>query len=741
MWWRKKFLRALQFNIEDPYGFFADKIDANTLVSLAKRVHANVLIVFARDGWGRVFYEGSRLYPRHHNSALDLRELVSKAKDNGIHVIVMAAHTANRYIYRLHPNWAQRDIKGEVLVLEHYPRAAKIIDPHWPQICPNSPALEQFFIPEVEEAVKLTGADGLLLDSFRYFPDPQRACFCQYCKTKFKSEYGEELPHRIDMEEEAARHAWEWRYKVNLRAIERMRKAVKRANPEALYLYNSHPAGWAGRGNIVVAKARKILDGVFAEASEVDIRGPGMLTIITKLSKALLGDPNKPVFVSRNLFYDLRPVHSPPDPTIRLGVWEIVAAGGYPQATIFSSQFFTDPRAVDAVADVYEELEKIEDYLVEREPLYYVGLLFDPETHDKYYWSKPEYYIGEVEGFALMLMHNHIPWSIVSMQDIEREAEPNKYPILVAAGTSVVSEDSEEKLRGYIAEGGLLVATHEFGIMRPDFTYREALALQDIFGVNYEGTLRFGFAYIHLSVPEVKDLWNGLPESVPIGDHSVVFARERVEPRLGELARARLTSAKPLAYARMGRSGYGYEYTLGKSTPAPDSVLSLAAISYNEYGNGKTLYYSFRLGAHYSRLGIPDYAHLFLRPLLKYAPQPPVRLIGSETVQLEAYRKDDSIIVHLVNHTTNQRILSAPTGPSKQSPPGFDPAYRVHPTRVIVPVRDLTLEVSRDVFGDKLRAWNPLTGEEYSYTTEGDWIRVSIPVVEDHVIVVIEPRS
>ena len=741
MWWKNKFIRVLQFNIEDPYGFFADRITSDTLVSLARKVHANTLIVFARDGWGRVFYAGSRLYPRHHNAALDLKELVDKAREHDIHVIVMAAHTANRYLYRLHPSWAQRNSEGEVVVLEHYPRAAKIIDPHWPLICPNSPALDQYFVPEVEEAVKLTGADGLLLDSFRYLPDPQRACFCKYCKLRFSSEYGEELPTRINMEDEVSRHAWEWRYKVNVRAIERMARAVKRANPNALFMYNSHPAGWAGRGNIVVSKTRHILDGVFAEASEVDVRGPGMLTIVTKLTRALLGDNDKPVFVSRNLFYDLRPVHSPPEEAIRLGLWEIVAAGGYPQATIFSSQFFTDSRAVEVLESVYEEMERVEDYLVDREPVNYLGILFDPDTHDKQYWNKPEYYIGEVEGFIFMAMHKHLPWNIISAQDLDKEAIHERHPVIIAPGMTILSEDGREELERYVYEGGTLIATHEFGIMRPDFTYREAIALQEIFGFNYEGTFHFGFGYVHLNKDGNGDLWGNLPEAIPLGDHSAAFVKERFEPRLGELVRARIVSAHPLAMARLGRSAYGYEYTLGKSTPAPDSVLDLAAVTYNEYGRGRTLYYSFRLGAHYSRLGLPDYAELFARPLSRYAPRPPITLEGPDTVQMEAYRKGEQLVIHLVNHTTNQRILSAPTGPSKQSPPGFDPAYRVHPIRTIIPVTNLTLKISRTLIEGEPSAWNPITGDNFDVKARDDYINVRVPQVRDHAMIVISQRA
>jgi len=737
-WWDGRFLRVLQFNIEDPYGFYAERITADDVVGLAERVHANVIVVFARDAWGRVFYGGSRLYPRHPRSRLDVGELVEKARGRGIRVVVMAAHTANRYLFRLHPDWAQRNREGEVIVLEHYPRAERVRDPHWPLICPNSPALELYFVPEVEEAVSLTGANGLLLDSFRYLPDPPKACFCRFCRVKFRREYGYELPEEVDVESEAFRESWEWRYRVTVRALRQMRDAVKRANPEALFFYNSHPAGWAGRGNIVVSRARHLLDAVFAEASEADVRGPGLLTIVTKLSRALLGD-GKPVFVSRNLFYDLRPVQSPPPATVKQGVWEIVAAGGYPMATIFSSQYFEDPRSLDALAEAYEVLERIEDYLVGAEPVRYIGVLFDADTHDKFYWHRPDYYVGEVEGFAFMAMHRRVPWEFLSTQDLASGAA-HRYPVLVAASTSVLGEDEEEALAQYVLGGGVLAATHEFGVMRPDYTYREALALQDMAGVAYEGTLWIGYSYLDLEEPPgFEGLWEGLPQAIPMGDHSAAFARERVEPKLGEVVRARPQGATVIAWARMGRSAYGYEYTLGRSTPAPDSRLNLAGASFARAGEGAILYYAVRLGAHYSRLGHPDYAELFFRPLSRLAPPPPAWADAPETVQAEAYRRGDTVIFHLVNHTYNQRILGASAGPSKQSPPPFDPTYRVHPIKEVVPVEGVRVN-ARVPDPAMYRARALISDSSLEVSVAGGVVQARLPRLADYEVIVLEPR-
>lgn len=734
-WWDRP-IRALQVNIEDPYGFYASNLDAEKIVDAAKRAKANLIVVFARDPWGRVFYKGSRLYPRHHNARLDVAELVELARAEGIRVVVMAAHTANRYLYRLHPSWAQRTREGEVIVLEHYPRVEKVRDPHWPQICLNSPALERYFAEEVEEAARLTGADGVLLDSFRYMPDPSKACYCRYCRDKFRERYGLDLPSREDMEDEAFRLAWQWRYEVVIDAMRLLRERVKRVGEGLIFFYNSHPAGWAGRGNIVVSKARDLLDAVFAEASEADIRGPGMLTLATKISRAMLGD-GKPVIVSRNAFYALRTVQSATAPQIRMGIWEITAAGGYPMVTIFSSQLSEDPRALDYVASAYEVLDRISGSLEGQEPLRFAGIIFDPETHDKAYHSRPDFYVGEVEGFSLAFFVKNTIWEIVSSQDLVDPDKASQYRVLVAPDMKVVDDRLEDSLRQYVEDGGLLVATHEFGAMRPDYTYRHSLALQDLMGISYEGVLWLGYSYLDLSGN--PGLWAGLPRAVILGDHSTAFVRERAEPRLGEVVRARPRGSRVLAWVRMGRSGYGYEYTLGRSTPAPDSRLELAGISLSRAGQGALLYYSARIGMHVTRIGHPDYIELITRPIYSVVGEPPVVVDGPETVQVEAYRKDGGYNIHLVNHTYNQRILSAPTGPSKQAVPAFDPPYRVHPARVVVPVGPVRVRVR--VSDGRYIVREEVSGAELGYEYEGGWLTVTLPRVVEYALVTVMPRG
>lgn len=738
-----RFVRALQFNIEDQYGFYADRVTADLLLEIAERIRANTLIVFARDAWGRVFYEGSKLYPKHARSRLDVRELVAKARERGVKVIVMALHTANRHIYRLHPDWAQRTKDGEVVVLEHVPVDETIVDPHWPLICINSPAMDEFFIPEVKEVMNATKADGLLLDSFRYLPDLSKACYCLYCREAFKRETGFDLPRKVDVDGEAYRLAWEWRYRKVVEALRRIKTALEEVAPGTPLLYNSHPAGWAGRANRTAEMARDYLDGLFAEASEVDAKGPGLITFITKLSRSLIGvDSGKPVLVTRNLFHFVRTPQSVPAPTVRQGVREIVASGGMPVATMFSSQLFTDPRALDALAEVYSELERIEEYLVGAEPLRYAAVLYSTFTHDWFIHDRPDYYVGEVQGIAYILMHSHKPWLMLSDRDLDSGLDPEEWPVVIAPSLGVLDDRAEEALRRYIHEGGVLVATYTLGVMRRDFTYRFGLAAQDALGFYYEGRMRMGYTYVNLGRPGdpvYDEYWAGLPEAVPFGDYNTAFRRKRWDPRLGEVSRVIPASARVLARLQMARKPWGYEYMLGRTLPPPGSLLDLPAVTVNDYGSGRAIFYAVKLGLHYKRLGHPDYLELLTRVLDKLAPKPPASVEAPDTVQAEYYvQGGDRVIVHLVNHTYNQKILDAVIGSSRQALPPFDPSYSIHPIRSVIPVPRVKVKARLPEGRYNVRL--AISGKEDVVEAGGEGLEYEVGPLGEYEVVVIEPR-
>ena len=140
-------------------------------------------------------------------------------------------------------------------------------------------------------------------------------------------------------------------------------------------------------------------------------------------------------------------------------------------------------------------------------------------------------------------------------------------------------------------------------------------------------------------------------------------------------------------------------------------------------------------------MGHPDYLELFRRPLEKYMAPPPIKVEAPDTVQSEFYHVGEGVSVHLVNHTYNQRILHAPTGPSKQSTPGFSPTYMVHPARTVIPVENVEITVSEELLGTlDIQAVDVLSGEQLSIARDGNKARIKVPVLQEYRLIHIRPR-
>lgn len=730
-----RFVLGLQFNIEDAYGFYPEAASEDFIAGLAERLHADLVIVFARDGWGRAFYP-SRLYPRHPlASRLSLRGLAERLQRSGKSLVVMACHTANRFLAELHPGWVQRGPGGEPRTLDHHPSRWRGA-PEWPLICPNSPAGE--LCPrEAGEALDETGARGLLLDSLRYMPDPGRACYCKWCREAFRGETGLELPQGgcSPGEEcwEAYREAWEWRYRVTRRLVEAVAGETRERG--AWLLYNNHPGGWSGRGLRFTTVLHDLLDAVFAEASEEDYRGPWWRSFIVKASWAVSG--GKPVLSTRNAFPLLRPPSSAPPVVLEHGLWSIVAAGASPVLTVFASTAAEDPRFVDTVARVYAEMDSMRSLLEEREPIADVALLYSGPSHDWHIHSHPEAYIGELMGLAKGLSMLHTAWGVVDASK-PWEAEALGAGIVVAADTGVEEPGLEEWLEELLDNGAAVLMTGFPGTRGPGLEETHRVLLQDRLAAAYEGRMEPGAYHLDTSP------WpgHGPPRLVSMGAPDPLFRERRWDPWLGEAARIRPMGARVLAYMRPPRSSYGHEYTLGRSTPAPAPEQGPPLVV--ESPGGGLLYHGYRLGLHIHRLGLPDHLALLEASLARLGLARRRRVWLEEAmdlVEMHAYRVGEGLLVHLVNNCWHRIPHAVPEATTPGSAPGFEPARGLTVPRRPPGCGGLVLAARAEPGQRLLARLHPGGGEETLEADEEGVARLRLRLDQVHLAVHLAPRS
>lgn len=732
--WYSRQLRILQFNIEDPYGYMLENLNPREIVELAEKLHANTLVLFARDGWGRAFYP-SKIYPIHHKVKGDfLREIVKYAREKRIRVVVMIAHTSNKWLYREHSDWAQRNIRGEVIALDSIPLNVSVEDYEWPLICLNSP-FREIVLTEVEEVLKYN-VDGVMLDSFRYQPDFERACYCSYCRRKFREDTGYDIPLREDWNSIEWRTAWEWRYRVVVDRVREVKAKLEQLSNDSIPLiYNSHPAGWSGRTARVVEELRDTLDIVFAECSEVDHEPPGFLIEMTKLSQALSG--GKPVWTSRNYFHMYRSPTATTPVALKQGIWEIFAAGGSPLVLIFLSAYIQDRRLIDVVAEVYKRIERVEEYVDDVEQVRYVAVVFSNNTRDWYGRSKPEHYTDEVRGFFYANLYSNIPVDFIVDSDITY-SRLKQYKCIVLANTACMSEVQARELERYVVDGGGLVATYQTSLYTERGYERYDFLIHSLIGGHYYGLKRTSWSYIKLlyNHPVVKNIDTKL---ILWGDMDYDFKSSRVESDLAYHTLVKLYSGVSLAKIVDSISDYGFEYTLGKSPPPAWRSVDTPAIIVNYSGKGRIVYFTGQLGRMFWRTGLPEYHKLILNAVMWVSQEnPPFKTNAPETVRILMYRaKDNSrIIFHIVNQTVNQRILLRPVGSPKYRTPGYSGSVAVHPPRQLIPVYNIELRVG--VGEGKYRVYDAIEGREIKYRREGEEIVFTIDRIEDYKLIVLD---
>ena len=740
-WWLKP-VRVIQFNIEDRYGTFVSKISGKDLVKFAHELGANVLVIFARDPWGRVYYRGGKVGPTHPKMKGDIvREAIEEGRRLGVKVVVMIGHTANKYVYETHTDWAQVNVRGEPILLEHAPYNVEGYEVEWPQICINSPYIA-LIKEEIKEVIDL-GVDGVFLDSFRYQPDIERACYCRWCSERFRGKYGYDMPKEPNWRDSRWRTLWRWRYEVVVERLKELYEHTKELTKgkEVLFMYNSHPGGWSGRTNRIVDLGRGYYDAVFAECSEADHQPPGFITEMVKLTKAMNG--GKPVMPSRNYFHMYRTAASTTPIAVKQGLREAIIAGGSPWLLIFSSTYFQSPKVLKHVKEAFKEHEVLEEYLDGAEPLRYAGVVVSNLTRDFYGGEKPDDYVDETRGFYYALTHYHIPVEYISESDLTRPEVLKKYRVLVLANTVCMSDSSVGSLRTYVKGGGKVLATYLTSLYDDEGVSRNDLALSDVFGAEIVGVFKSPWSYIVITKRE-HPLFEGIEESLILwGDMSYDFRVERVARSLGWHVITRLLGSEVVAKVGTAVYEWGFEYTLGRSPPPFAVTMNMPAIILNTYGEGTSIYFTGQLGRHYWRIGLPEYGLLIKNSITYLGGELPVKVDAPETLATEFFRQNERLIIHLLNHTYNQRILAIGTGKVKQPLPPYSSTEATHPPRTVIPVSNVIIRVSLKELGSftELKIFSPLSGKVFSYEVRGDWLVINVPSVNEYEVVVVEPKG
>jgi hypothetical protein len=468
----------------------------------------------------------------------DLKTITQACHEYGIKVVghLTCCCVLTPY-FRAHPDQAMIDMEtGKPAYYEEYETY---------MMCPNNPDFRRAYLGRIEELLKETGFDGLMVDETEWLPPKWSICGCKYCREKFKKETGYEVPQINEADVWGNFDNPRWRAWIDFRIrsmgdfLVKIKEVLNRFGKDKLFtgcycdalyvsaaqfygmdledmgrsfntfFYECEPCNpWSWRYNI-------------AEARYYLAFGPTFY----------LGYSN----TKSQQFYN----------------WAFAKANG-----LLSWIWPFPPRNLDIFP--YQWEKKWEDIFLFAKPLCNIAICFSSPT--KNLTKDAENSVKEYIGWAEALLEEHIPYETIIASRLSKE-NLKKYSTVILADTSCLSEREIETLKEYVKEGGKLIATYESSLFDEKGNKRGNFGLGELIGLNYRGNTMFS-GHLSFSPSEIaKDIGKEITYKAQI---SLVEKMRNDVAVLGKF----------------------------KETNTP-------AVTLSTYGKGKVLYFAFRPGIEY----------------------------------------------------------------------------------------------------------------------------------------------
>ncbi len=688
--WYRRTYRWGQTNIteKDP-----DRYDIAWWREYWKRTRTQGVII---NAGGIVAYYPSK-FPLHHRAEFlkdrDLYgELAAAAHKDGI--VVLARMDSNRTaedFYKAYPAWFARDIEGRP-----YRAADKYVT------CINSAYYDEYLPGILREIIERSKPEGFADNSWAGLGRGS-ICYCENCQRKFRQKTGKALPRKHDWDDDGYRQWILWSYARRLEVWDQNNRVTKDAGgPDCL---------WIGMNSGSVAgqcRSFRDMDGIFRR-SEIalldhqrrdDSNGFQENAGTGKLIHGLLGW-NKLAPESMAMYQNARnSMRLAAKPAAEARMWMIAGfAGGIQPWWHHVGAWHEDRRAYLTAEPVMRWHEANEQYLVNREPVASVGLVWSQRNTDFYGRDRADDLTeAPYRGWMQALVRARIPYLPVHV-----DHDLNGFSTLILPNLGAMSDAQCAAIRKFVERGGSLIATGAsslftgMGDPRPDF------ALADLFRAHADKPPdpKWAASSYHTYLRMTKHAALSGFDGTDILAYGGMLGKLRVEPD----ATVPLTFIPPFPVSPPETA-----WMREPKTDIPGLVLSTHA------KGGRIAYMPADIDRRYTRDFLPDHANL-LANLVRWASGGtiPLEVNGRGLIDCHLYRQPGRLILHLVN-LTSAGTWRAP----------IDELIPVGPFRVRVRVpkaQSVKLLVA--------------TGEKPALAMNNGWASIEIKSILDHEVAVI----
>lgn len=631
------------------------KWDPAKFVETLKQARVSSITCFSKCHHGMIYHDTRFSDARHPHLEVNLlKEQVEACHSAGIRVPIYISVGFDEHMARKHPEWIELTGDGR--------RRGAPLEAAWKKLCLNTPYID-YVSEQTAEVLELFETDGLFFDIIHQGP-----CCCRWCLDGMR-----EQGLNPEAEADLLRFAREVRDRIR----RRLAAEVRAVNPEGLIFWNS---------GHVDPTLRPVLD-TFSHLELESLPSGGW------------GYDHFPLTVryARNLGLDHLGMTGKFHKTwAGFGEYKNLAALEYECFTALAEgskvsigdQLHPDgvlnPATYELIGAVYSQVEAKEPWCAGARAVTEIAI-FNPEAV-----GAADGRVDTSSGGALhMLLEAHHQFDIV-----DAAMDWSRYQVLVLPDKIRLTPELAEQIRGYLAAGGSVIASHLSGLAVDS----DEFALPEL-GVRCLGPARFSPDYL-LPGPEIG---GGILKA----EHVMYERGLEVEALPGSEVLAQV--GHPY-FDRTWEHFCSHRHTpFAAESPFPAVVAT-----------ARTAYFVHPIFALLMRHGVATYKKLFLNVLRRLVREPVVRSNAPSTAHITLMRQEnpDRTICHVLHYIPEQR-------------------YRdIQIVEDVIPLHNVELSVRLDRRPG--RVYLAPAGTDLPAAWGEGRCEVTIPVVRGHAMVVFE---
>jgi len=682
--WFSSRLRKIHMDFhtpEFPKDFLKD-FDVKKYISILKDANVNIVVFFTKDHYGNSYYD-TKVGHKHSGLKFDLfGTLLEEAHANDIKVLAYHSVCWDSHAAIENPDWTQKDKEGNPIL---FPPT------NWRFVCLNSPYVEELLHPQLREIAEKYDVDGVWLDIV-WMHD--KGCFCEYCQRRYLTE-NPNSPWPPKQEELLG-----FKMRTIHNFLAETSKLIKRIKPEAVI-------SWNGAGSLGTRSLTRDVDFLTVEVHPT-WHGYNYPSLMARYMQTF-GKPYEMItarFLRMWGDWSLKTAEQ-----MKQEFATIIANGGlcscgdqtYPQGTL-------EPAVYRNIGEAYGFVKEREEWCIGAQSIPYAAILTKARL---VLLGPPD---ESLYGAHKVLVEGHIPFNILDLEALEKISQ---YRLLILPDVYMLSDGEAEVLRRFVADGGILIATYRTSLLDEKGNFRGDFALSDLFGVNYLGPAPYSLGYMLASEKEVS-------KNVPDMPILVLENFLKVQPRNGtkELFKMiyPLTERIPGEYATQPpfteRFVSHRHAPPGFESPHPAAVI-------NNYGKGKAVYVSAPIFKAYWRMNMPWLRNISLNLIKKAEPEGVLETDAPPSVEVSLMKQENRTVVHLINYHAEKRGGKV------------EPLMEIYSEIVenISPISNITVRLKS---AEPREVYLAPEKEKVDWEMENGWIRVVVPEVRIHRMIVFE---